>query len=163
MIAYCTSSKNKVLQGFSAPGVSNIPGKEILELDVDVLIPAALEKQINEANADRIKAKAIIEGANGPTTPDAEKILVAKGKYVVPDILANSGGVVVSYFEWVQSIQSFFWDENEVNENLKKVMVSSFNAVWELAQKEKQSLRNAATMIAVNRVAKALNERGIFP
>ncbi len=163
MIAYLAGGRGKTLEGFTAPGVSKINPKELFELDVDILVPAALEKQINIDNAEKIKAKAIIEGANGPTTPEAERILVKKGKYVVPDILANAGGVVCSYFEWVQSIQSFFWDEDEVNANLKKVMVNSFDAVWQLAQKEKQDLRHAAMMIAVSRVAKALEERGIFP
>jgi len=163
MIHYCETSQNHTLHGFDAPGISRISNEELLELDVDVLVPAALEKQITEKNADKIKAKIVVEGANGPTTPEAERILVSKGKYVVPDILANSGGVVVSYFEWVQSIQSFFWDEDEVNRNLKRVMVNSFADTWALAQKEKTDLRNAAMMIAVNRVAKALTARGIFP
>lgn len=163
MLEYCRTSKRNLLEGYDAPNLTKINNEQLLELDVDVLVPAALEKQISVKNADRIKAEFIVEGANGPTTPDAEKLLVQKGKYVVPDILANSGGVVVSYFEWVQSIQSFFWDEEEVNRNLKKVMVNSFKAVWDLAEKEKFDLRNAAMMIAVNRVAKALNERGIFP
>ena len=163
MLEYCRTSKRNLLEGYDAPNLTKINNEQLLELDVDVLVPAALEKQISVKNADRIKAEFIVEGANGPTTPDAEKLLVQKGKYVVPDILANSGGVVVSYFEWVQSIQSFFWDEEEVNRNLKKVMVNSFKAVWDLAEKEKIDLRNAAMMIAVNRVAKALNERGIFP
>jgi glutamate dehydrogenase (NAD(P)+) len=163
MIKYCLTSKNHQLDGFDAPGLSRISNEELLHLDVDVLVPAALEKQITIKNVDGIKAKAIIEGANGPTTPEAERVLTGKGVYVVPDILANSGGVVVSYFEWVQSIQSFFWDEDEVNRNLKRVMVSSFKAVWDMSQQQKTDLRNAAMMIAVDRVAKALLERGIFP
>jgi len=163
MISYCSTSKGHLLEGFDIPGMEKISNAELLELDVDILVPAALEKQITAQNAGKIKAKAIIEGANGPTTPDAEKVLTEKGVYVVPDILANSGGVVVSYFEWVQSIQSFFWDEDEVNRNLKRVMVNSFKAVWDLAQQHKIDLRNAAMMIAVDRVAKAMSERGIFP
>ena len=163
MIKYCETSKHHVLEGFDAPGVSRISNEELLELDVDILVPAALEKVITVENADNIKAFAIVEGANGPTTPEAEKILTDKGKHVIPDILANSGGVVVSYFEWVQSIQSFFWDEDEVNRNLRKVIVNSFKDVWDVAQREKTDLRNAAMMIAVSRVANALAERGIFP
>ena len=163
MIQYCSTSRFNRLEGFVAAGVSKITNEELLELDVDVLVPAAMEKQITEKNADRIRAKVIVEGANGPTTPEGEHILLEKSKYVVPDILANSGGVVVSYFEWVQSIQSFFWDEDEVNRNLKKVMVDSFKAVWDLADRHKTDLRNAAMMIAVSRVAKALSQRGIFP
>lgn len=163
MINYCLTSRHHTLEGFDAPGLSRISNKELLELDVDILVPAALEKQITEENADNIRAKAIVEGANGPTTPTAEKIILSKGKIIVPDILANAGGVVVSYFEWVQSIQSFFWDEDEVNRNLKRVMVNSFASVWDLAQKEKTDLRSAAMMIGVSKVAKALTDRGIFP
>lgn len=163
MIHYCTSSKNKILEGYDAPGITKITNSELLELEVDVLLPAALERQITTANADNIKAKVVVEGANGPTTPDAEKILSDKGIYVIPDILANSGGVVVSYFEWVQSIQSFFWDEDEVNSNLKRAMVNSFKSVWDLAKEEKTNFRSAAMMIAVKRVASALQQRGIFP
>lgn len=163
MIEYCKSSLNGLLEGFDAPGMTKISNTELLELDVDLLVPAALEKQITEQNADKIRAKFIVEGANGPVTPVAEKILLSKDKYVVPDILANSGGVVVSYFEWVQSIQSFFWDEDEVNRNLKRVMVNSFKSVWDMAEREKVDLRNAAMMIAVDRVARALDARGIFP
>ncbi|MBN1542553.1 Glu/Leu/Phe/Val dehydrogenase [candidate division KSB1 bacterium] len=163
MIVYCTTSRNHLLEGFSAPGVSKISNDELLELDVDVLVPAALEKQITIANADRIKADFIVEGANGPTTPEAERLLTQKGKIVVPDILANSGGVVVSYFEWVQSIQSFFWDEDEVNSNLKRVMVNSFKAVWDVHESHGIDMRNAAMLIAVGRVAQAIKQRGIFP
>ena len=163
MIDYCSSSKNHLLEGYDAPGVSRISNEELLELDADVLLPAALERQITEKNADKIKAKLIVEGANGPTTPDAEEILTDKEVCVIPDILANSGGVVVSYFEWVQSIQSFFWDEDEVNRNLKRAMLNSFKSVWDLAQEKKTTLRSAAMMIAVKRVASALEQRGIFP
>jgi len=163
MIEYCKTSKHNILEGYSSNCVSKIDGQELFELDVDILIPAALEKQITLENVERIKAKAIVEGANGPTTPDAEKFFLTNGKFVIPDILANSGGVVVSYFEWVQSINSFFWDEDEVNRNLKNVIVKSFDSVWKIAQQEKTDLRNAAMMIAVSRVATAVEERGIFP
>ncbi len=163
MIKYCETSKNHTLEGFDGGGTDKISNHDLLTADVDVLIPAALEKQISMKNAEQIRADVIVEGANGPTTPEAERLLVKKGKYIVPDILANSGGVVVSYFEWVQSIQSFFWDEDEVNSNLKRVIVNSFKAVWDLAEREQIDMRNAAMMIAVNRVAKALKERGIFP
>lgn len=163
MLEYCASSKNRTLAGFDASGISKISNAELFELDVDVIVPAALERQITKENAEKIKAHAIIEGANGPTTPEAERILSKKGKIIIPDILANSGGVVVSYFEWVQSIQSFFWDENEVNKNLKRVIVRAFGDVWNLAQKDKITMRDAATQVAVQRVAKAMEYRGIFP
>jgi glutamate dehydrogenase (NAD(P)+) len=163
MIEHCKTSNHNLLEGFDASGISRISNEELLELDVDILIPAALEKQITVENMTGIKAGAIVEGANGPTTPEAEKYLTEQGRIVVPDILANSGGVVVSYFEWVQSIQSFFWDEDEVNRNLKRVIVNAFADVWNLAQKEKCSPRCAAMRIAVGRVAIALDDRGIFP
>ncbi|MBN1479907.1 Glu/Leu/Phe/Val dehydrogenase [candidate division KSB1 bacterium] len=163
MLEHCQTTKHRTLDGFDAPGVSKIKNEELLELDVDVLVPAALEKQITNQNAEKIQAKAIVEGANGPTTPEAERILVKKGKVIVPDILANAGGVVVSYFEWVQSIQSFFWDIEAVNKNLKKVIVKSFADVWELSLRERLTMRDAATQIAVQRVAMAMEERGIFP
>ncbi len=160
---YVSCSKNHLLEGYSEEGAEAISNEELLELDVDVLIPAALENQITEENADRIKAKVIIEGANGPTTPQAERILTEKGIIVVPDILANSGGVVVSYFEWVQDIQVFFWDLDQINQNLKRILVNSFEEVWSLAKKEKVTMRTASYMLAVNRVAIAVRERGIFP
>ena len=163
MIEHCETNRHHYLEGYSGAGVSKIDPNELFELDVDVIVPAALEKQINIDNVEKIKARAIVEGANGPTTPEAERHLLEKGCYIVPDILANSGGVVVSYFEWVQSIQSFFWDIDEVNNNLRNVMVSSFDSVWQMANQEKTDLRNAAMMIAVKRVARAVEERGIFP
>jgi len=163
MLEHCQTTKHNLLTGFDAPGISKISNKELLELDADILIPAAIEKQITLENAEKIKASAIVEGANGPTTPEAEEVLLKRKKIVVPDILANSGGVVVSYFEWVQSIQSFFWDEDEVNRNLEKVMKKSFAAVWDNACRESIDMRNAAMMIAVKRVADAIEARGIFP
>ncbi|MBN1560303.1 Glu/Leu/Phe/Val dehydrogenase [candidate division KSB1 bacterium] len=163
MIEHAKTTKFHTLDGFTAPGVSKISNEELLQLDVDILVPAAMEKQITDKNADKVKAKAVIEGANGPTTPEAGRILHKKGITVVPDILANSGGVVVSYFEWVQSIQSFFWDVEAVNKNLKRVLVKAFADVWDLATREKLTMRDAATQIAVQRVAMAMEERGIFP
>ncbi|MBN1466295.1 Glu/Leu/Phe/Val dehydrogenase [candidate division KSB1 bacterium] len=163
MIEHTKTTKFHTLDGFDSAGVSKISNEELLELDVDILVPAALEKQITVKNAEKIKAKAIIEGANGPTTPEAGRILHKKGKIIVPDILANSGGVVVSYFEWVQSIQSFFWDVEAVNKNLKRVLVKAFADVWDLATRENLTMRDAATQIAVQRVAMAMEERGIFP
>jgi len=140
-----------------------ISNEELLELDVDVLIPAALENQITTENVDNIKADVIVEGANGPITKDADEVLAEKKVIVVPDILANSGGVIVSYFEWVQGIQSFFWGIDEVNENLKKIMLKSFSDVWETGEKEKVTLRDAAFILAIRKIAKAVELRGIFP
>lgn len=163
MLEYCSTSKHGLLEGFDYPGVSKISNEELLELDVDILVPAAMEKQITIKNVDKIKARAIVEGANGPTTPEAERALTKKGIVVVPDILANAGGVVVSYFEWVQSIQSFFWDEDEVNKNLRNVIEKAFAEVWEISCKERIAMRDAAMLIAVKRVSLAMDERGIFP
>ncbi|MEI6233974.1 MAG: Glu/Leu/Phe/Val dehydrogenase [Planctomycetota bacterium] len=140
-----------------------ITNEELLALDCDVLVPAALGGVITEANAHAIKAKIIVEGANGPTTTEADKILEARGITVVPDILANAGGVTVSYFEWVQGIQSYFWELDEINSRLQRIMLRAFGALWELAQKEKVSLRSAAMMIAVGRVAEAGKQLGLYP
>ena len=140
-----------------------ITNEELLEADVDVLVPAALENQIHSDNADNIQAKIIVEGANGPITKKGDEILDGKGVYVVPDILANSGGVVVSYFEWVQGIQSFFWDVDEVNKNLKSIMLRAFNSVWNIYKDEKVTLRDAAFILAIKKIAKAIEMRGIFP
>jgi len=140
-----------------------ISNEELLELEVDVLIPAALENQIHSDNADKIKANIIVEGANGPVTRGGDKKLAERGIFIVPDILANSGGVIVSYFEWVQSIYSFFWGIDEVNENLKKIILKSFAEVWEVSKKEKVVMRDAAFIMAIQKIAKAVEMRGIFP
>lgn len=147
----------------SGKGTERISNEDILKLDVNVLVPAALENQIHKDNADDVKAEIIVEGANGPVTRQADAILAEKGIHIIPDILANSGGVVVSYFEWVQSIYSFFWGIDEVNENLKKIMVKSFGEVWEISKKEKVSMRDAAFILAIKKIAKAVAMRGIFP
>ncbi len=140
-----------------------VTNSQILELPCDVLIPAAISAQITRDNADKIKARLIVEGANGPTTPDADHILSDKGILVVPDILANAGGVVVSYFEWVQDLQNFFWEENEVNNKLTRIMRSSFAAVEASMRTHKTDMRTAALVIGVKRVADATIRRGIFP
>lgn len=144
-------------------GAEMIGNEELLELDVDVLVPAALENQIHSDNADNIKAEIIVEGANGPVTKKGDEILAERGTYVIPDILANSGGVVVSYFEWVQGIQSFFWGVDEVNENLKNIMLKGFDDVWNISKEEKVTLRDAAFMLSIKKIAKAVELRGIFP
>jgi len=154
---------NRLLEGYKAPGVEKITNDELLVSDVDVLIPAALEHQIRADNAPYVQAKMIVEGANGPTTREADEILGDRGIVVVPDILANAGGVVVSYFEWVQDLQYFFWEEEEVNRNLRRIMVRSFKEVWDFSREQGVSLRLGAYMLAVDRVAGVVQSRGIFP
>jgi glutamate dehydrogenase (NAD(P)+) len=145
------------------PGTDGITNEELLELDCEVLVPAALENQITGQNADHVKARVIAEGANGPTTPEADDILFDKGAFVVPDILANAGGVTVSYFEWVQGLQSFFWSEDEVNANLEKIMVKAFQDVLVISQRREVNMRIAAYILAIDRVARATLLRGIYP
>ena len=144
------------------PGTKPITNKQLLELKVDFLIPAALENQITKDNAPNIKAKIIVEGANGPTTTDADKILNEKGVIVVPDILSNAGGVTVSYFEWVQDREGYFWKESIVNDRLEEVMVNAFNDVYQMSQKYDVPMRLAAYMVAVKRVADITKARGIY-
>ncbi len=140
-----------------------ITNEELLQLECEVLIPAALSAQITGENADRLRTRLIVEGANGPTTPEADQILSDKGVLIIPDILANAGGVVVSYFEWVQDLQNFFWEENEVNARLTKIMRNSYAAVHQVMQRHKTDMRTAAYIIGVQRVADATRIRGIFP
>ena len=141
----------------------NISNAEVLEISCDILIPAALENQIWEGNADKIQAKIIAEGANGPTTPKADDILADRGIFVIPDILANAGGVIVSYFEWVQNIQEYFWPEKRINRELQRILTDSFGRVLEISKKEKISMKMAAYCLAVDRVAQATKDRGIYP
>ena len=140
----------------------DITNAELLKLEVDVLTPCALENQITSENADRIKAKAVVEGANGPTTPEADEILFKKGILVVPDILANAGGVVVSYFEWVQNLQSYYWSFEEVQQKENALLSGAFEDVWALAAEYKVDLRNAAYMKSIERIAKAMKLRGWY-
>jgi len=145
------------------PGTEIVTNAQLLELPCDFLVPAAIEGQITRDNAERIQAKVIVEGANGPTTPEADEILADRDILVVPDILANAGGVTVSYFEWVQDLQSFFWSEDEINQRLERIMVAAFEGVVHLAREREVDLRTAALIYAVKRVADALLTRGIYP
>ena len=160
---YQYSRVNKTIKGYLEKGAKEITNEDLLTMDVDILVPAAIENQITGDIARNVKARIIVEGANGPTTTEADAILNEKDVVVVPDILANAGGVVVSYFEWVQNLQAIFWDEHEVYSMLKKIMLRSFDEVFELAQQKNVSLRIAAYMLALDRVVRAKKIRGIFP
>jgi len=154
-------TKTSTVKGF--PKAEFISNKDLLEIECDVLVPAALEGVITEKNANNIKAKIIAEAANGPTTPGADEILYQRGVFMIPDILANAGGVTVSYFEWIQGLYGYFWDEERVNRRLKKLMVRAFNEVLKLAQREKIDNWTAAYIYAVSQVAEAMKARGIWP
>jgi glutamate dehydrogenase (NAD(P)+) len=154
-------SETESVVGFG--GGDAMSNKDVLECDCDVLIPAALEKVITAENAPRIKAKVVAEAANGPTLPEADSILFDRGIMVLPDILANAGGVTVSYFEWVQDLQENFWDEEEVNARLKRTMVRAFKATYEKAKQHKINMRRGAYVLAVGRVAEATMLRGVYP
>ncbi len=156
-------NQGKFLRDFQKTNYKHINNDEVLEKECDVLIPAALENQITEVNADKINCKIILEGANGPTTPEADKILYNKKIFVIPDILANAGGVCVSYFEYIQDIHSYFWDLERVNKELKKIIVNAFENVYKISKEKNLTLRTAAYSIALSRVAKAIKLRGIFP
>ncbi len=153
--------ENKTLAGY--PEADSISNEELLELDVDILAPCALDGVINKSNMKKIKAKAVVEGANGPTTNEATEYLHENGIICVPDILANGGGVVVSYFEWVQDIGNYFWDEEAVNVNMKKVMTKAFSQVWDFAQERKVDMRTAAMAVATRRLERAMLLRGLYP
>jgi glutamate dehydrogenase (NAD(P)+) len=152
--------KHKTLEGFQ--GGDTIPGDDILTMDVDVLVPAALENVITTRNASKVRAKIIAEGANGPTTAAADSILEDKGIFVVPDILCNAGGVTVSYFEWVQDRAGYFWPEDVVNDRLREIMTRSFQDVLTLSREHKVNMRTAAYMLAISRVATVHRLRGIY-
>jgi glutamate dehydrogenase (NAD(P)+) len=154
-------SETGSVSGFS--GGDKLSNKEVLECACDVLVPAALEKVITRENAPRIQAKIIAEAANGPTLPDADDILFDRGIMVLPDILANAGGVTVSYFEWVQDLQEDFWEEDKVNDRLKRKMTKAFRDTLEKAKKHKVHMRRASYVVAVGRVAEATQLRGVYP
>ena len=153
-------AEHRSLEGFKAG--ARITNDQLLQMDVDVLVPAALENVITKENAEGIRAKVICEGANGPTTSQAEAILDEKGVFVIPDILANAGGVTVSYFEWVQDRGGYFWDEETVNRRLETIMVHSFRDVLSLSKEHKVNMRTAAYMLAVSRVANVHRLRGVY-
>ena len=152
--------KNKTVVGF--PKAHPINNQKLLELECDILIPAALENQITKENAHRIKTKILAEGANGPTTPEADRILDKKKVFIIPDILCNAGGVTVSYFEWVQDRMGYFWTEEEVNERLDNIMTKAFQDVLEMALRHKVNMRVAAFMVAIKRVVDVIKLRGIY-
>jgi glutamate dehydrogenase (NAD(P)+) len=146
----------------NCPYGDKIGNAELLELKCDILVPAALEMQITKENAGRLQCRILAEGANGPTTLDADAVLKEKGIFLIPDILANAGGVVVSYFEWVQDLQNFFWTEQEVNQKLRDILVRAFHEVLHMSQKEKVDMRMAALMLGIDRVARAMLWRGLY-
>jgi glutamate dehydrogenase (NAD(P)+) len=153
--------EHQVIDGF--PGGDAISNQELLELECDILIPAAMQNQITEANADRVRCGMIVEGANGPTTLEADAILQSRGIFVVPDIIANAGGVTVSYFEWVQGLQHFLWTEDEINTRLIELIRRAFNEVLAISQRERIDLRSAALIRGIDRVKEAKRRRGVFP
>ena len=163
ILDYLSRDRKNLLKDLDLKDTAVMTNEELLTLDVKVLIPAALENQINENNVDRIKADVIVEAANGPVSPEADEVLAEKGIVLVPDILANAGGVVVSYFEWVQNIQSVNWTETKVNEKLKNIMDPAFDAVWNIAQENHTTLRTGAYLIAIRRVVEAKKSRAIWP
>ena len=152
---------NRVVKGY--PKGQPITNEELLVLDCDALFPCALEGVIDEKNAEQVKARMIIEGANGPTTPAADDILASRNVLVLPDVIANAGGVTVSYFEWVQDFSSFFWDEDEINARLVKIMKDAFASIWNVAQDEKVSLRTATFIVACKRILHTRELRGLYP
>ena len=146
------------------PGADSITNEELLELPCDILVPAALERQITKENAGKLKCRILAEGANGPTTPEADAILAQRPEiFLIPDVLCNAGGVVVSYFEWVQDLQSFFWGETEVVDKLFRILETAFTQTVALSRKQKISMRMAALSLGVRRVQEAKRTRGLFP
>ncbi|MDR3254103.1 MAG: Glu/Leu/Phe/Val dehydrogenase [Synergistaceae bacterium] len=159
---HVTNHPKKLLEGYTQPGLEKLSAEDILLVDAEVLSPCALEGAINAKNAGRVRAKYIVEGANGPVTPDADAILSDKGILLVPDFLANSGGVIGSYFEWVQNQNGFFWTEDEYNHRLIPIMTDNFYRVWNYSKAHEVKMRRAAFLVAIKRVADAVKMRGIF-
>lgn len=163
MIAHIRENNIRTLAGYYQPGLETVDNETLLTIPCDLLIPAAMENQIHEHNAANIQARFIVEGANGPTTPEADLILNERGITIVPDILANAGGVIVSYFEWVQGREGFYWEAEQVRTNLERFMKTAFRDMADFAQERNVPLRDSAMMLAVQRVADAMALRGIFP
>jgi glutamate dehydrogenase (NAD(P)+) len=159
LTAHVAASPGHLLEGYKG-SAEPISGEEVLYLDVDVLVPAAMENQITASNVDRVRARAIVEGANGPTTPEADRALVDRGVLVVPDILANAGGVAVSYFEWVQNLANYYWDVETVRKRLEDKMVRSYDDVWSFSSARQVDMRTGAYMLGIQRVADVLTYRG---
>src|SRR5205814_8698062 len=159
--AFTHKREHGTLRGLK--GTEEITNEELVLLDVDVLAPCALEQVITERNADQVKASIVCEGANGPVTPGADAILEDKVVLILPDVLANAGGVVVSYFEWVQGLQEYFWKETEVNAKLNDIISRAFDETWDTAERRQMPMRVAAYGLAVRRVAEATTTRGIYP
>ncbi|TWG83932.1 glutamate dehydrogenase (NAD(P)+) [Cupriavidus gilardii J11] len=154
------AASNGTIEGFRAETIS---GDQFWQIESDILIPAALEGQITAKNAPHIKTRMVIEGANGPTTPEADDILRERNILVAPDVIANAGGVTVSYFEWVQDFSSFFWTEDEINQRLVRIMQEAFRSIWQVAQDNKVTLRTAAFIVACTRILQAREMRGLYP
>ncbi|MDH5634527.1 MAG: glutamate dehydrogenase, partial [Candidatus Bathyarchaeota archaeon] len=155
--------KNKTGSVLGYPETKQVTNEELLELPCTILVPAALENQITKENADKIKAKIVAEAANGPTTPEADKILNEKGVFIIPDILDNSGGVISSYFEWVQNLTRERWNEQEANSKLEAMIVKAFNDVYDISRRRKTNMRTAALTLGVGRVAEAIKTLGLWP
>jgi glutamate dehydrogenase (NAD(P)+) len=154
-------ASGKLLRDF--PGAEPIPSDELLTTPCTILVPAALERQITEKNARKLSCRILAEGANGPTTPEADKILADSEIFIVPDVLCNAGGVTVSYFEWVQDMAQFFWSEDQVNEKLRELMLKAFRRVRDLAQKRKLTMRTAALSLGIQKIAQEKMRRGLYP
>ena len=154
-------SRTEGVAGFK--GGDRIDNENFWDVACDILIPAALEGQITAARATRITAKLVLEGANGPTVPEGDDMLAERGVLVVPDVICNAGGVTVSYFEWVQDFSSFFWDEDEINVRLDRIMMNALNQIWDTADKHKITLRTATYAVACERILMARQERGLYP
>lgn len=161
-LAHVQAHPKKLLEGFTADGCEKLDVADVLFVDCDMLLPCALEGVLNDKTADKVKAKYVVEGANGPITPDGDAILASKGVIIVPDFLANSGGVIGSYFEWAQNLQGLFWTEEEYNNRLIQIMKGNFRRVWDYSQAKNVKMRRAAFMVAIQRVADVEALRGVF-